>query len=123
MLLEVRKLIFSDDLLKRALLGYFHEIDAEIPQSAIQKIRFVGTPGENALVIVEFMTADPQKPYEINLSEAEVLTAMISSCKEYRIPLPRNAAKTIQHTKQGLAMTVSMKVDTPPPAANQRVAS
>ncbi len=123
MLLEVRKLIFSDDLLKRALLDYFHDIDVEVPNSAIQKIRFVGTPGENALVIVEFMTADPKQPYEINLSEAEVLTAMITSCKEYRVPLPRDAAKTIQHTKQGIAMTVSMKVDTPPPAANQQAAS
>jgi len=66
-----------------------------------------------ASVVMEFVTADPSKPYEIHLNEQFVLTAMILACKVYGIPLPRHATKTIQHTDQGVAMTVSMKIDTP----------
>ncbi|MEG3617239.1 hypothetical protein V5T82_02115 [Magnetovibrio sp. PR-2] len=120
MLLDVRKLVFSDDLLKRAILEYFLDQKMQHPQSQIQKIRFLGTPGEKAQAVVEFMTADPKNPVEIHLKEDQVLTAMIMVCKAHHVPLPRDAVKVLQLTKQGLAMTISMKVDTPPPAANQR---
>lgn len=112
MLREVRKLIFSDDLLQQALLSHCKTEGKEVPKSPIQKIRFTPRPAGGSSVVVEFMTSNPQKPYELHLNEAFVLTAMIMLCKSCHVPLPRDAAKSIQATEQGLAMIVSMKVNT-----------
>jgi len=113
MLLEVRKLIFSDDLLQRALLTHCAKEKIDVPNSQIQKIRVNAKPNAPTSVVIEFVTADPSKPYEVNLNEQFVLTAMILACKAYRVPLPRDAVKIIQVTDKGLAMMVSMKIDTP----------
>ncbi|MBL4615548.1 MAG: hypothetical protein JKY27_11835 [Magnetovibrio sp.] len=115
MLLEVRKLVFSDDLLQQALLNHFKIENIAVPNTQIQKVRFSANTGKASSIVVEFVTADPKKPYEVRLNEQFVLTAMIMTCKTYGVPLPRDATKTLQLTKQGLAMTVSMKVDTSTP--------
>lgn len=114
MLIEVRKLVFSDDLLQQALLNHLKVEGVDVPNTQIQKVRYTAKPGGASLVVVEFVTADPKKPYEVHLKEQFVLTAMIMACKAYNVPLPRDASKTIQLTEQGLAMTVSMKVKTGP---------
>lgn len=111
MLIEVRKLVFSDELLQQALLNLCEKEGLEVPNSQIQKVRFTpAKPGGKASVVIEFVTANPDKPFEVNLSEDFVLSAMILSCKEFGVPLPRDASKSIQLTDQGLAMIVSMKI-------------
>lgn len=124
MLIEVRKLVFTDDLLQQALLDHCEAEGVDVPNSQIQKVRFIGKPGKAASVVVEFVTADPDRPFERHLNEDFVLAAMIRACKDNRVPLPRDATKKLQVTDQGLAMTVSMKVNTTaPPPPMQRAAS
>lgn len=112
MLLEVRKLIFSDDLLQEALLAHCKTEGKQVPNSPIQKIHFTPRPAGGSSLVVDFMTSNPKKPYELNLNEAFILTAMIMVCKRHGVPLPRDASKAIQATDQGLAMIVSMKINT-----------
>jgi len=120
MLLEVRKLVFSDGLLQEALLAHCKTEDVKIPNSQIQKVRFAGTPGQGGQVVIAFVTSNPKNPYEVHLNEGFVLSAMIALCKQMGVPLPRDAAKTVQLTDQGLAMTVSMKVDPVSPSSQTR---
>jgi len=115
MLLDVRKLIFSDDLLQQALLAHCKTEGKEVPNSPIQKIHFTPRPAGGSSLVVDFMTSNPKKPYELHLNETFVLTAMIMMCKCHSVPLPRDAVKILQATEQGLAMIVSMKVKTNSP--------
>ncbi|OEJ69657.1 hypothetical protein [Magnetovibrio blakemorei] len=112
MLLDVRKLIFSDELLQQALLAHCKTEGKQVPNSPIQKIHFTPRPAGGSTLVVDFMTSNPKKPYELHLNESFVLTAMILVCKRHGVPLPRDAAKIIQATDQGLAMIVSMKINT-----------
>lgn len=115
MLIEVRKLVFSDDLLQRALLKQCAAEGIEVPNSQIQKVKVFGA-GESVdkiKVILQFMTADPKKPHEVTLAEQSVLASLIATCKRFSVPLPRSAPKALQLTKQGLAMTITMTMDTP----------
>jgi len=114
MLFDVRKLIFSDDLLQEAVLEHCRREGVEIPNTQIQTFRFIGKSGKGSKVVVEFVTADPKRPFELTLNEQFVLTAMILACKANHVPLPRDATKTIQMTDKGLAMAISLRIDTPP---------
>lgn len=115
MLIEVRKLIFSDDILQKALLKQCATQGIEVPNSKIQKVKVFGA-GDAAApikIIMQFVTADPNKPVDVTLREDVVLTALIAMCKRFNVPLPRNAAKTLQLTNQGLAMVISMTMNEP----------
>ena len=116
MLVEVRKLVFSDDLLQRALLKQCAAEGIEIPNSQVQKVKIYGAGevDEKSKVVLQFKTADPNKPHEVALSEQSVLTALITTCKSFSVPLPRSAPKGLQWTSQGLAMTMKISMDTPP---------
>jgi len=113
MLLEVRKLVFSDDLLRQALLAHCAREKVKVPNAGLQKIRFTPKPNGTISAVLGFVTANPNKPYEIHLDEQFELSAMILACKVFGVPLPRSANKTLQLTDQGLAMTVSMKLEKP----------
>ena len=69
MLLEVRKLMFSDNFLQRVLLDHCARESVHVPNSQIQKIRINASPGRPTNVVIEFATADPSKPYEVHLNE------------------------------------------------------
>lgn len=112
MLTEVRKLVFSDDLLQQALVNHCKTEGIKVPHSQIQKIRVTPHDDGSASVVMEYMTANPNQPYEVHLNQQAVLTAMIAACRLHGVPLPRDAAKTVQMTDQGVAMTVSMKLNT-----------
>lgn len=115
MLLEVRKLVFSDDLLQRALVKQCATQGIETPNSQVQGVLIYGADdsGDKFKLILQFMTADPKRPHEITMSEDAVLSALIATCKGFSVPLPRSAPKQLQQTKQGLAMAITMTMDTP----------
>lgn len=115
MLIEVRKLVFSDDLLQRALVKQCATQGIETPNSQIQGVLIYGADegGETFKLVLQFMTADPKRPHEITMNEDDVLAALIATCRGNSIPLPRSAPKHLQKTKQGLAMVITMTLDTP----------
>ena len=115
MLIEVRKLVFSDDLLQRALVKQCATQGIEMPNSQIQGVLIFGgdESDDKFKLILQFMTADAKRPHEITMSEDAVLSALIATCKSFSVPLPRSAPKQLQKTKQGLAMVITMTMDTP----------
>lgn len=115
MLIEVRKLVFSDDLLQRALLKQCAAEGITLPNSKLEKVKVFGAgqSTDKIKVILQFMTADPKRPREITLNDQSVLAALIATCKRHNVPLPRSASKALQLTNQGLAMTVNLTLETP----------
>lgn len=51
-------------------------------------------------------------PTRVVLNEHFVVGALILACRTHGVPLPRLAEKHLQMTKQGLAMTVALKMET-----------
>ena len=125
MLLEVRKLLFSDDVIERALLDECALQKVVVPQSHLHGVRVdgyraptgsMGVDGTTSKgrVVLEFDTANPDKPYEVVLNEHFVISALILACRKHGIPLPRDAQKYLQMTDRGLALTLSLKMETVP---------
>ena len=112
MLLEVRKLVFSDDLFQQVVLEHCAREEVKPPQSRLQGYRIEDYAGGASGMVLEFETADVNNPHEVHLNEQFTLSALISACKKFHVPLPRSAAKKIQKTDQGIAMVVSMHVNT-----------
>jgi len=130
MLHEVRKLLFSEDVILRALLDECRAQNMPVPNAQVQGIKVEGyhaaAPAEAAVtgnragngagkgrVILEFVTANPDKPHAVVLNEHFVVGALILACRQHGIPLPRSAAKQLQMTQKGLALTVAMTSETP----------
>lgn len=119
MLQEVRKLLFSEDVLHAAILDECAAQNVSIPNSPLQGMRVTGyrapVPGaalQNDSVVLEFVTANPDKPYEVALDESFVIGALIMACRNHGVPLPRGATKKLQMTDNGLALTLSFRRDT-----------
>lgn len=126
MLHEVRKLLFSEDVILRALLDECVAQNIHVPNSQVQAIKIEGYHGSaqadgeadgsrvgKGRVILEFVTANPDKPQAVALNEHFVISALILACRQHNIPLPRSAAKHLQMTDKGLALTVAMRSETP----------
>jgi len=108
MLIEVRKILFPLEVLKQSFLNECKVNGIEVPNSQVQNIKINGE--KSPKVIMQFMTANPDAPIDMPLSENFVLTSMILTCRDYLIPLPRLAEKTIQAHNDQLAMVISHKV-------------
>ncbi len=115
MILESRELIFPDQILRYALLSECLAEGINIPNSQIQKINFVDSADgrKRPRVELEFITADPKRPFKVPLSEQFVLTAMILVCKDLGLRLPRDGSKILCLREKGLAMMMSMTIQTP----------
>lgn len=115
MILESRELIFPDNVLRYALLSECLAERINIPNSQIQKINFLNATDDHnrPRVELEFITANPKKPYKVPLSEQFVLTAMILVCKDLGVRLPRSGVKVLCLREKGLAMQMTMKIQTP----------
>lgn len=133
MLQEVRKLLFSEDVILRALLDECAAQKVNVPNSPLQGIKIDGYHATNGgdddasgkgRVVLEFATADPEQPYRVVLNEHFVIGALILACRAHGVPLPRGADKHLQMTDRGLALTVALKMDTgqKPAEAAQSVA-
>lgn len=119
MLQEVRKLLFSEDIIHAALLQECAAQGIEIPNSKLQSVRVDGYragPGSDTAskgrVVLEFVAANPDKPFEVVLNEHFVIGALIVACRTHGVPLPRSATKKLQMTDNGLARTLAFRRDT-----------
>lgn len=111
MLIEVRRIIFPPEMLGEMLLTHCRNEGVKVPNSQLQNVKLVD--GEATHAVLQFVSANPDAPVEIPLNETFVLAAMLASCRDYHVPVPRAAEKSTKVTSQGLAMQLVMKVNKP----------
>jgi len=108
MLVEVRKILFPLEDLQNALLDECADEGIEAPNSQLQGLKIDGE--ESPKVTLQFMTAHEETPVEVPLSQQFVLTAMVRSCIEQHVPLPRFSKKSYKKHDTGLALIVALKI-------------
>ena len=59
-------------------------------------------------VILHYTSHDPNNPLRVQLTEDQIMEAMIVLCKQEGIPLPRRGQKFIQKHKDTMALTIGM---------------
>jgi len=82
-------------------------------QSAAESIELTVVKGEGAdqetlQAVVTFVSPNPKKPIQAELDEHQVIEALITTCKEQSIPLPKKGHKFIKQHKDGIAMCMGL---------------
>jgi len=108
MLVEVRKILFPLDILGEALLKECAQEGIQVPNSQIQGVKIEGD--EKPKITLQFMTANVDAPVEVPLSTHFVLSAMVITCIDHHVPLPRYATKSFKAYTQGLALIITLGI-------------
>jgi len=103
---ELRKIVFSEDELKAAVID--HCMRSGIKLSKGVMIGFEATPDPAAAVIMSYDTTDLHDPTEIRIDQDQVAAALIRHCGANKIPLPRTAKKVLKVEDGEMAMMVSI---------------
>lgn len=97
---EMRRIVFSGEELRAALDGHRVRPERALPLGMIAALRLEG----DALAID---IAGPQSPpASVTIKAAEVGAALVNYCKHCKIPLPRNATKSLAIAGDRLALDV-----------------
>lgn len=115
---DVRKLIFTKQELRLAFQSLCKAKGISVPQAPLESFQVVenSTAGrivsehtpESLKVILHYVSHDPNKPLRVQLTEDQIMEAMITLCKQESIPLPRRGQKFIQKHKDTMALTIGM---------------
>ncbi|PHS74714.1 MAG: hypothetical protein COB59_11925 [Rhodospirillaceae bacterium] len=108
MLVEVRKILFPLNILGKSLLKECEHEGLQVPNSQIQGIKIEGD--EHPKITLQFMTAHVDAPVEVPLSTHFVLSAMVITCIDHHVPLPRHATKSFKIYAQGLALVITLGI-------------
>jgi hypothetical protein len=116
--MEVRYIIFAQDEVRSALIEFVKKQGQVATASDVAAVEVVG-PGEAPVGIVRLL-ASPAKP--INLGSQYLVAALLLYCIDRRIPIPKQAAKRVELSVNGLTLTMTTDVSQGSPSvANLQV--
>ncbi len=96
----MRRIVFSGEELRTALDSHRVRPERPLPLGMIAALRME----EDALAIE--IAGPQQPPVSVSLKAAEVGAALLNYCKHCKIPLPRNATKSLAIAGDRLALDV-----------------
>ncbi|HZS82467.1 MAG TPA: hypothetical protein VFA50_06330 [Stellaceae bacterium] len=99
---ELRRIVFSNEELRQALNTQRIEGRLVIPFGQIQSASFMEKTRGDVLLKIYDNNAD--KHHEVVLGNTFVAAALMSYCIAARIPLPRNAKKSISISGDNVAL-------------------
>lgn len=111
--IDVRKLIFSKSELLLAFQEFSQEKSFVDPQCTVESFEVATVKGsdsdtETLKVTATFVSPDPRHPIQVNLIEDQIIEALIKSCRQQNIPLPRKGHKFVKQHKEGLVMSMGL---------------
>ena len=104
---ERRRIIFSDDEVVDAALAHCRATGIPVPDAEVEH-RSVADNGDCGLVL-QFAVSSPDQADEVEVDAAAMLTALVAFCRMQSIPLPRAAAKRLEHHDGAVSMVFEMK--------------
>lgn len=104
---EIRKIIFDKQDMLEAMLNYAIRNDYELPRARVDGFAISQDP--EGRFSLKFKFDDPTITMNITLNQDEIGAAMILYCKNQRIPLPRNANKSLVRHEDSLALQIALK--------------
>ena len=118
---EMRKLVFTSDELREALINYALRTQRRLPAARIEHVAVAKAGGVTATFV--YAPSDDHSPDPIEFDETNVAAAIILYCRTREIPLPRGGRKILTPFEDSVAMLVQSdhpdpSVGTPPPASS-----
>ena len=112
----MRKLIFTTDQLREALINHALRTQGRLPATSIKHVAVVKTVG----VTVTFVYAqlDGNNSGSIGFDESNVATALILCCRTRDIPLPRRRRKILTPSDDSVVMLVQIDHHEPSTGTN-----
>ena len=102
---ETRKILFTVDEVRTALIHYAIRTEMRMPKEGIDKLRFAK---EGASVTFIYSRSPEGEKREVNFSDQQVGAAMILYCHTRGFPLPRGADKMVKNEGQGISMMMRL---------------
>ena len=99
---ELRRIVFSQDELRQALHAQRMDGKVVLPIGIIQSASFL--EGSDANVMLHIYDEQHDQRHEIVLPNAFVAAALMGFCIQRKVPLPRNARKSIAIAGQNIAL-------------------
>ncbi len=112
--IEVRHILFDEDEVRAALVGYHRRRVASHRRLSVSELRLEDYP--NLRAFLSFIDQDGQLEV-VEFGRVEMAAALILHCRQLRVPLPAKATKELRlYGQRGLCMTLSLNA--PPSLAH-----
>lgn len=99
---ELRRIIFSHGELRSALDDYFAGRQTPLPLGLITNVRMEGS--DQGIILVAMANDNDQAM--ITLAPEQVAAALLKYCRTSRIPVPKNASKSLAISGDTLALDI-----------------
>jgi hypothetical protein len=117
--MEVRYIIFSPDEVRSAIISFVQKQGQAASSNDVTSVEVVG-PSEAPTAMVRLQGSPAAKP--IKLSEQYLVAALLLYCTDRRIPIPKQAAKRVELSVNGLTLAMtSDRTQGSPNVANHQV--
>ncbi len=103
---ELRKIVFSEDELKAAVIDHCMRNGINLPRGVMTG--FKATPDVAATVVITYDTTEIQDAPEVRVGRDDVAAALIRHCGANKIPLPRAARKILKVENGEVSLMVSI---------------
>ena len=105
MITETRQITFSPDELIEAIVTHFRLLKKKLPAGKITSVQLEEAPEITVALIIE--PVDTQKPQKVIVRPEVVGAAMITHCKQRRIPIPRSGIKSLIVSGNSVGLVIS----------------
>ena len=111
--MEMRKLAFTQDELQAALVNYALRQEMKMPRASMERMVVKQDKKKKSTTVVMLFPTDIDtgERKRIEFTEAQTAAAIIMYCKMQKIPLPRNARKTLSAENESVAIIMSVNWD------------
>ena len=103
---ELRKILFSKEELRAAVVGYCLRAKIRLPDKNIDELEVRADP--EAMVVLKYADTGPEEENEVELSRDQVAAALIRYCSSINVPLPRSAQKVLQPADNGISLLINI---------------
>ena len=108
---ELRKIVFTDDETRQAVVEFCDQSQALPPGATLLGIELTGS--ETTPISVAFTSGTSNKPNALELGRDQVAAALMRFCRSQRIPIPRQSNKTLQIKEGEVALLLGVGFDRP----------
>lgn len=103
MIYEIRELTFTEDALRDAFAWYQEAPNQkDMPHGVIAAV----TPLPGGGVKVTLQQAGASRMREVHFPSSRLLMVLLYFCRKQRVPIPRDAEKTLSADEAGIILTI-----------------
>ena len=105
---EIRKIVFSNEELKKAIVLFSHRSVNKLPEGDLISCEVTSIDGINVRIKIRPWYSEGEKI--VVLSSTYIGAALSNYCMDCKIPIPRHAAKSLQIIGDNIALQINIEM-------------